>query len=195
MSYITNKYGINSMFFKIKSDDEFKDNKDNNLSFGISTILNENEEKKFNIIDIYQSNQPLSITNDNKKNCYFSITPTLKDFTPSNYLLNYSQPRKILKYEKRIGHSYKSRAPPIHKKPRTAFTKEQILILENKFYNQKYLPSSERFALAKKLDMSESQVKTWFQNRRTKWRRQEAEEREFEDKSIKKMAISHLLYK
>ena len=72
--------------------------------------------------------------------------------------------------EKRIGHSYQSRAPPRHKKPRTSFTKNQITLLETIFLEQKYLASSERAVLASRLNMSDAQVKTWFQNRRTKWR-------------------------
>lgn len=35
---------------------------------------------------------------------------------------------------------------------------------------QVYLASAERAALAKALKMTDAQVKTWFQNRRTKWR-------------------------
>lgn len=46
----------------------------------------------------------------------------------------------------------------------------QICELEKRFHRQKYLASAERAALAKSLKMTDAQVKTWFQNRRTKWR-------------------------
>ncbi|XP_038593561.1 T-cell leukemia homeobox protein 1 isoform X2 [Micropterus salmoides] len=78
------------------------------------------------------------------------------------------------------GHPYQNRTPPKKKKPRTSFTRLQICELEKRFHRQKYLASAERAALAKALKMTDAQVKTWFQNRRTKWRRQTAEEREAE---------------
>ncbi|KAI2657153.1 T-cell leukemia homeobox 3-like protein [Labeo rohita] len=79
---------------------------------------------------------------------------------------------------RRIGHPYQNRTPPKRKKPRTSFSRVQICELEKRFHRQKYLASAERAALAKSLKMTDAQVKTWFQNRRTKWRRQTAEERE-----------------
>ncbi|NP_001158453.1 T-cell leukemia homeobox protein [Saccoglossus kowalevskii] len=81
---------------------------------------------------------------------------------------------------RRIGHPYQNRTPPKRKKPRTSFSRLQICELEKRFHRQKYLASAERAALAKALKMTDAQVKTWFQNRRTKWRRQTAEEREAE---------------
>ncbi|XP_037126895.1 T-cell leukemia homeobox protein 1 [Syngnathus acus] len=82
---------------------------------------------------------------------------------------------------RRVGHPYQNRTPPKKKKkPRTSFTRLQICELEKRFHRQKYLASAERATLAKALKMSDAQVKTWFQNRRTKWRRQTAEEREAE---------------
>ncbi|XP_051506677.1 T-cell leukemia homeobox protein 1-like isoform X2 [Myxocyprinus asiaticus] len=78
------------------------------------------------------------------------------------------------------GHPYQNRTPPKKKKPRTSFTRLQICELEKRFHHQKYLASAERAALAKALQMTDAQVKTWFQNRRTKWRRQTTEEREAE---------------
>ncbi|KAL3069703.1 hypothetical protein niasHS_015937 [Heterodera schachtii] len=88
---------------------------------------------------------------------------------------------------RRVGHPYeRRRVPAAQKKLRTSFSKAQIAILERRFSEQKYLASSERTPLAIELRMEDAQVKTWFQNRRTKWRRQEAEERAFEHKTMKK---------
>ena len=71
---------------------------------------------------------------------------------------------------RRIGHPYQNRTPPKRKKPRTSFSRLQICELEKRFHKQKYLASTERATLAKSLKMTDAQVKTWFQNRRTKWR-------------------------
>ncbi|XP_032885900.1 T-cell leukemia homeobox protein 3 [Amblyraja radiata] len=90
---------------------------------------------------------------------------------------------------RRIGHPYQNRTPPKRKKPRTSFTRIQICELEKRFHRQKYLASAERAALAKSLKMTDAQVKTWFQNRRTKWRRQTAEEREAERQQANRLML------
>ncbi|RWS08156.1 hematopoietically-expressed homeobox protein HHEX-like isoform X2, partial [Dinothrombium tinctorium] len=51
------------------------------------------------------------------------------------------------------------------------FTHQQTIELENRFQSQKYLSPPERKKIASKLGLSERQVKTWFQNRRAKFRR------------------------
>ena len=51
------------------------------------------------------------------------------------------------------------------------FTHQQIVELEKRFQCQKYLAPIDRKHLASHLELSERQVKTWFQNRRAKWRR------------------------
>ncbi|KAF7636072.1 Bms1-type G domain-containing protein [Meloidogyne graminicola] len=48
---------------------------------------------------------------------------------------------------------------------------KNICSLEHCFSERKYLASVDRAILATKLQMRDGQVKTWFQNRRTKWRR------------------------
>lgn len=70
------------------------------------------------------------------------------------------------------------------KKARTAFSREQVTDLEKKFQEKKYLSSAERGELAERLKLSDMQVKTWFQNRRMKFKRQ-SEEAEMEMKSPK----------
>lgn len=57
------------------------------------------------------------------------------------------------------------------RKSRTVFSEEQLLLLEESFQRNHYLSTSERQSIAQKLCLSEQQVKTWFQNRRTKLRR------------------------
>ncbi|XP_059165133.1 uncharacterized protein LOC131947813 [Physella acuta] len=58
------------------------------------------------------------------------------------------------------------------RRARTAFTYEQLVALENKFKTTRYLSVCERLNLALSLNLTETQVKIWFQNRRTKWKKQ-----------------------
>lgn len=70
---------------------------------------------------------------------------------------------------KRPGSDSKSGKP---RRARTAFTYEQLVALENKFKATRYLSVCERLNLALSLSLTETQVKIWFQNRRTKWKKQ-----------------------
>ncbi|XP_032573240.1 homeobox protein MSH-C isoform X2 [Drosophila sechellia] len=58
------------------------------------------------------------------------------------------------------------------RKPRQAYSASQLERLENEFNLDKYLSVSKRVELSKSLSLTEVQVKTWFQNRRTKWKKQ-----------------------
>ncbi|CAF4840588.1 unnamed protein product [Pieris macdunnoughi] len=55
------------------------------------------------------------------------------------------------------------------------FSAAQTGALERRFSASKYLSPDERRALASSLRLSDRQVKTWFQNRRAKWRRTTSE--------------------
>jgi len=61
------------------------------------------------------------------------------------------------------------------KRIRTAFSPSQLLKLEQAFEKNQYVVGQERKELAKSLNLSETQVKVWFQNRRTKHKREETE--------------------
>ncbi len=52
------------------------------------------------------------------------------------------------------------------RKARTAFTDYQLQTLERSFEKQKYLSVQDRQELAAKLNLTDTQVKTWHQNRR-----------------------------
>ncbi|GMT18139.1 hypothetical protein PFISCL1PPCAC_9436, partial [Pristionchus fissidentatus] len=58
------------------------------------------------------------------------------------------------------------------RKQRTIYAGSQTRVLEEAFLSQRYMVGTEREALAARLGLSESQVRVWFQNRRSKHRKQ-----------------------
>ncbi|CAH8533915.1 unnamed protein product [Schistosoma bovis] len=71
------------------------------------------------------------------------------------------------------------------RKTRTTFSNCQLNELENNFNRQRYLTPTDRDRIAKHLGLTNTQVITWFQNRRAKLKR-EAEELERDVMALKK---------
>uniref|UniRef100_A0A8D3A3L6 NK2 transcription factor related 7 n=1 Tax=Scophthalmus maximus TaxID=52904 RepID=A0A8D3A3L6_SCOMX len=64
------------------------------------------------------------------------------------------------------------RRPRPRRKPRVLFSQSQVSELETHFRRQRYLSAPEREHLARVLQLTSTQVKIWFQNRRYKCKRQ-----------------------
>ncbi|XP_035310232.1 homeobox protein EMX2 isoform X1 [Cricetulus griseus] len=77
------------------------------------------------------------------------------------------------------------------KRIRTAFSPSQLLRLEHAFEKNHYVVGAERKQLAHSLSLQETEVKVWFQNRRTKFKRQKLEE-EGSDSQQKKKGTHHI---
>ncbi|KZC10864.1 Homeobox protein E60 [Dufourea novaeangliae] len=61
-----------------------------------------------------------------------------------------------------------SGATPEEKRPRTAFSGEQLARLKREFAENRYLTERRRQQLSRDLGLNEAQIKIWFQNKRAK---------------------------
>jgi homeobox protein engrailed len=71
------------------------------------------------------------------------------------------------KVKKRTSES-EALSPNDEKRPRTAFSAEQLGRLKKEFDANRYLNEERRKSLATELGLNETQIKIWFQNKRAK---------------------------
>ena len=75
-------------------------------------------------------------------------------------------------------------SPMKKKKLRPLFSAHQIQTMEKEFAKCRYVSEGRRAELASDLNLTEMQVKTWFQNRRTKWKKETQEKVEVQSSEM-----------
>lgn len=74
--------------------------------------------------------------------------------------------------------------------PRIPFTPAQLQTLENAYKTSNYLSAEDANKLAESLDLTNTRVKIWFQNRRARERREKREKEENYDSTLSSNASS-----
>uniref|UniRef100_A0A8B9PYK5 HESX homeobox 1 n=1 Tax=Apteryx owenii TaxID=8824 RepID=A0A8B9PYK5_APTOW len=156
----------------------FVENKTAQCSFSIESILG--LEQKKDVIPAVKPHRPWMDTCTNLGNNPHMQIPVSYEKSLFHANNNAMQEEKVLKCEKYFSVterlSFKRELSWYRgRRPRTAFTRNQIEVLENVFKMNSYPGIDIREELARKLDLDEDRIQIWFQNRRAKLKRSHRE--------------------
>ncbi|XP_009509967.2 homeobox expressed in ES cells 1 [Phalacrocorax carbo] len=161
----------------------FVENKSTQCSFSIESILG--PEQKKDGIPAVKPHRPwmdacTNLVLGDESNPHLQIPVVCYENPLFHANSNPGQEEKVLKCEKYFSVterlSFKRELSWYRgRRPRTAFTRNQIEVLEDVFKMNSYPGIDVREELARKLDLDEDRIQIWFQNRRAKLKRSHRE--------------------
>ncbi|CAH8560100.1 unnamed protein product [Schistosoma intercalatum] len=162
--------------FAVGSEEEEEEEEENDIN---NTVNNNNK----NHLRKTLSDDGIKLKSNRNHNKKLGSRSRIHELTSSNKL-NTNDPSKLhlpawvfcTRYSDRPSSGPRIRKPRMNrshdelnlKRPRTSFTVPQLKRLSQEFEKNRYLDELRRKKLATELDLRESQVKIWFQNKRAK---------------------------
>ncbi|XP_073402433.1 homeobox protein vex1-like [Dendrobates tinctorius] len=162
----TNTTPPNVDLVRFSMDQDFLYEKENRISLPSETDVNKKENHTDNQIALYQApstlqdSHGLSIVRKEFQDVSVQRTSPAQGNSRLSDLDSMKNPGSVSKEESKST-----------TRPRTKFTTEQLEELERSFNEHQYIGSNEKKRLSKLLLLSNTQIKTWFQNRRMKFKR------------------------
>lgn len=168
-------------------DDDVNDN-DNNINENVDddsdmegSNIDDDDNQELELVDgdaKYISSQNVVLNNQQQHHLRLNMNP-IDDMQQLNHSMNaHDEQHHSLHHrglsQQMIADIANHSANPHQfrkKRSRAAFTHMQVYELERRFNHQRYLSGPERSDLARRLKLTETQVKIWFQNRRYKAKR------------------------
>ncbi|KAI4460728.1 homeobox protein nkx [Holotrichia oblita] len=122
----------------------------------------------------YLTQNGLNQQQQNVTNFCISFNENEKGLIEGNEYINIESPKnqQVTSSKTELRKSGRQRTK---RKPRVLFSQHQVYELECRFKQQRYLSAPEREQMAKGLNLTPTQVKIWFQNRRYKSKRSNLE--------------------
>nr|XP_026490587.1 homeobox protein GBX-2 [Vanessa tameamea] len=155
-----------------ETNEDLKNNKtENKLAFSIDNLLADKFVENVKVVNENAStSDPDYFSVFNKEHVNVESDDD-KDSSDSEQLDVESSTADPQEFAESKSSEYQSASCSRGKRARTAFSAQQIKSLEAEFEKNRYLSVAARGRLARQLRLTETQIKIWFQNRRTKWKR------------------------
>ncbi|KAF7634767.1 Homeobox domain-containing protein [Meloidogyne graminicola] len=142
---------------QLNSNNNFMSNEDNSIN---------NEEMFRNISPCPQTSTNQLFTSENIRNRHSSPLSSSSETTTTTPITNTITHNGIKRNTNNNNNCCCIQGGKKTRKARTIFTDKQLQELETMFEHKRYLSVGDRMELAKRMNLSDTQVKTWYQNRR-----------------------------